>query len=163
MAYPTSSTRVGYVGTELIGDVLTKANFDKGPAGLVAYNRIVTDSSASGATTAVTGLQPAFTAGTSRFYKITIFCSNITTTGSGTASLEIWDITGNAKIGGFSILAQSFGAGIYSGGTCVAYHQPAAGSQTYGFKTTTSATTVQVGASSTAPAIILVEDVGIAF
>src|SRR6476660_3820165 len=107
MAYPTSSTRVGYAGTESIGDVLTKANFDKLPGGCVDYHRIVVDSTASGGTTTVTGLTSAITAGTARFYKITIFCSNITTTGSGTASLEVWDITGNVKIAGFAILAQS--------------------------------------------------------
>ena len=44
MSLPSSGARVGYVGTEIIGDVLTKANFDKGPGGLVGYGQIIPQS-----------------------------------------------------------------------------------------------------------------------
>ena len=46
MAYPTSGSTTTYVGTENIGDVVTKANLDTTPGGLVAYAQITANASA---------------------------------------------------------------------------------------------------------------------
>lgn len=157
------ATRVGYVGTEAIGDVLTKANYDKGPAGLVAYVSTTSNSSAAATVTTYTGLNPTITAGTSRLYKITIGCTTGTQVGVGASQIQIWDMTGSVALqtGSFSVAGAA--AGNYPGTTLSFYHAPSAGSQQYAFRFLSSATSIQVNAGATSPAYIMVEDVGPAF
>ncbi len=169
MAYPTSSTRVGYVGTESIGAILTKANFDKGPGGLVAYNQITTNTGnfSSGVTT-VTGLSSSFTAGTNRMYVITVFAGGVSWV-SGTLGMDlcIADMTGGSGSLASNRIQDGITAGVWPGGTVQAYHQPSAGSQTYAARATVSAGVGFLLATSATNAArtcnILVQDVGLAF
>lgn len=161
------AVRTGYVGTESIGDVLTKANYDKGPGGMVGYLSITANSTGTAGTATVTGLSVAITAGTSRMYKITIQCLSIFTTGTGQTNIAIWDMTGTAQLGATVVTGAgtslSVPAGDYQGNSCVAYHAPSAGTQTYAFRTVTTASTAGLYATATSPAKIIVEDVGPAF
>lgn len=165
------ATRVGYVGTESTGDVLTKANFDKGPGGLVAYNSITTNFGpvGSGSVTGVSGLSPAITAGTNRTYKITIGHA-ITTlggTGSATADFIVYNNTAGAGIASATLPNFAVGAN-YPGSVCITTHQPGAGTINYLFAilvtaiTGSPSATLTIAASGAAArtAYILVEDVG---
>lgn len=67
-----TSPRTGYVGTENVGDVLTKSHFDLLPGGLIAYVAYTSDSSTftNSETDLSSNLTVTFTAGTSRTYRI---------------------------------------------------------------------------------------------
>lgn len=160
------ATRTSYIGTEVIGDTVTKANLDKLPNGLVGYLQIFSPSGTSTGTLSVTGLSPCtITAQTGRRYKIIIHCLSITTTGAtGSASITIWDTTGATQLAGHVLRIDGAGAGNFPGGVVVAFHEPAAGSQAYGFRTVSTLTcSTSVNAGAATPASIWVFDDGPTF
>lgn len=160
------AVRTAYVGTEAIGDVLTKANFDKMPGGLVGYASTTSNGTASATVktyTDGTALSPTITAGTSRTYKITIMCSSVVQVGTGSSQIQIWDLTGSTALTTAVLSVAGSAAGNYPGATLVGYHQPAAGSQQYAFRYLSTATSVAPQAGATSPAQIFVEDVGPSF
>ncbi len=167
MAYPNSGGRSTYVGTEVAGDVLTKANFDKGPGGAVAYAQITADSTLQAATASVSGLSVTITAGSQRFYKITCSFWAISQNGTGTTSVEIWDMNATLSLGGIACSLAQNSANPFPGGTLTVYHQPSAGSQVYTVRTSCNATNAQINAApsggNSRAAILLVEDWGSAF
>jgi len=167
MAYPNSGGRSTYVGTEVAGDVLTKANFDKGPGGAVAYAQITADSTAQAGTASVTGLSVTITAGTQRFYKITASVWAVSQNGTGTTSVEIWDMTATVSLGGIACSLAQSSANPFPAGTLTVYHQPSAGAQIYTVRTSTNATNANINAapagSNSRAAVLLVEDWGSAF
>lgn len=157
------TTRLGYVATESIGDVLTKANFDKGPSGLIAYLTTPTDTGSISTVTTWPGMSATLNASSpaNRTYKITVGCSSFTTTGTGTSSLSIWDMTGSAQLQGLNFGPN--GAGAFGGGMTSVLHQPAAGAQIYALRLATTATTVVGHAGATSPAFLFIEDVSLNF
>lgn len=160
------ASRIAYVGSENIGDVLTKANFDKLPGGMIGNLGIVVDSSNQTGTAIVTGLSVTVTAGTARRMLITISCSSVVSIGGGSAltNINIYDVTGAAQLASLFLEPDGNAPATYAGGLLAVWHEPSAGSQTYAFRTTTTHTSgCHVEAASSRPAQITVSDVGPAF
>lgn len=157
-----TSSRIGYVGTEIASDVLTKTNFDRLPGGMMGSLSITSPSAATGGTTVVTGLSVAITAGVSRRYRILIHCSSVTNAGAANNStnIQIFDATGTVTLASRLVDDPAAIGANFAGATLQAWHEPASGAQTYAFRTTTTFTTTSVNASATAPAQIMVFDVG---
>lgn len=127
MAYPTSGSTTTYVGTENIGDVVTKANLDTTPGGLVAYAQITANASAQTAGfSGVTGLSVTCPATAGRFYKITAGAAGFLLAGTGTATCDftIYDQTATTDLASIIACAALGVAFNAPGQRIVAYSQP---------------------------------------
>lgn len=122
MTYPTSSARTSYIGTEATGDVLTKANFDKSPGGMVAYAQITANGSALTGFTAVTGLGGNSPATANRMFVITIGAAGFALTGTGgqTTDFCIYSTTSSQSMTS-AIVANDLSVSNQPGATCSAY------------------------------------------
>ena len=97
-----SGSRTSYVGTESIGDVVTKVNLDKGPGGLTNYATITANTSAfSAGLNSVSGLSAGTTPATAgRMFMITAGGAGFNPSGSGTVTGDfvIYDNTATAGL-----------------------------------------------------------------
>jgi hypothetical protein len=141
-------------GLATAGDVLTAANVNLLPRGIMAQTSVTVSGSANPGTTALLAA-PSFTAVAGRRYKITIGYYQAVLVGSGTAEVQIR--RGATQIGS-SYVANA--AGSYAGQSLVITDVPGAGAVTYNFYTFTGGTSIQMIASSAAPFYIIVEDTG---
>lgn len=137
------------------GDVLTAANYNLLPRGVMAQASVTTSGSANPGTTALLAA-PSFTAVAGRRYKITIGYYQTVLVGAGTAEVQIR--RGATQIGS-SYVANA--AGTYAGQSLTITDVPGAGSVTYNFYTFTGGTSIQMIASAAAPFYIIVEDIGV--
>lgn len=151
------AVRTSYVGTEAVGDVLTKANFDKLPGGWIGYVEVTANQTGiTTAAVALTGVTVTVTAGTTRRLKITghaEFAETVATV--AVVDLLIYEDgvqVGRGKLGDPAAQSESADA--------VAIRTPSAGAHTYALFAITNAGTVSMVAAATAPAFILVEDIG---
>jgi hypothetical protein len=126
------------------------------PWGIMGYAQITANGANNSGTATVSGLSVTFTAAANRRYKITIQCIEGVQVGAGVSQIQIWNGTG-AQLNAVNVARA---AGTADGAMCVGFDTPSAGSVTYNFRTFTSGTTYSVSAASSAPAFILVEDVG---
>lgn len=152
------AVRTAYPATEAVGDVLTKANFDKLPGGWIGYAEAVADQ--TGITTEVdlTSLSVTVTVNTARRIRITAYLPNVTTTvAADIARLSL-------KEGGTLLNLAQRTVTTTNGATVRAewVGTPTAGAHTY--KATivrqSGTGTLVSSAGATFPAFILVEDLG---
>jgi hypothetical protein len=146
--------RTAYVGTEAVGDVLTKANFDKLPGGWIGYAEVTANQGSITAEVDLTSLTVTVTVNTTRRIKITGRCYMQNT---GTAGGDILKIHEDG--------VQIMEAGLPGHTTAHVLHAeavrtPSAGSHTYKLRGQATAGTATMVASATIPAFILVEDMG---
>lgn len=80
------AVRVGYVGTQSAGDVLTSANFTKLPNGVIGYIKKTSNSTMSGTDTTITSVGP--TINSNRAILVSAF-GNIESTGAATATVRL--------------------------------------------------------------------------
>lgn len=106
----------------------------------------------------LTGLSVTFTATAGRRYKVSAFVRLLQNTSAATATLRLFDAGGTQLDAWQATFAAS------DRHTAVILHEstPSAGSVTYKLNATTNAGTLDVVASATAPARIIVEDIGLA-
>lgn len=132
MAYPTSSSRTTYVGTDNIGDVVQKTNLDLCPGGMAAYAQLTANSPGQTAGFAsVAGLAVLCPGTVGRFYKITIGAAGFGLSGTGTVTCD-WCIYDNSALVGLTstIACNAQSVAFNSPGQrCVAYQQPGASHQ----------------------------------
>jgi hypothetical protein len=155
------AVRVGYAGTQSVGDVLTSANFTKMPnANVGIIQTSASDQGSITTETAVTGLSVAPTIGTSRYVRarcrLWFSCTSVCVVlvrikADGT----LIDSPGQAYIGATG------GPGQHSQEFTV-WHTPTAGAHTYTVTVTPSAGTLSI-INSTSLGTLEVEDVGPAF
>lgn len=172
MAYPTSSSRTGYVGTVSPGDVLTAANFSKLPGGLVSYAQITSSGSGLTGFTAISGLSVSCPGTASRMYKITIGAAGFALGGTGTVTADfvVYDATASAALSS-TIIAAAFAVGQNTQGfVCHGYSQPG-GAHNYqavlqvaaGSGSPTVGVIASASSGAARTAYIMVEDVAVSF
>ncbi len=156
------AVRTAYVATESIGDVLTKANFDKLPGGSIGYAQVTANQTGivQGVTTDLTNLTVTVTVNTSR--RIRIYAKVDGTSGTAGDLLELLIREGSTTLQTRSFTHLS--GTNYSPLETFIDLSPTAASHTYKLSllcTGTGAATIQ--ASATRVAFIQVDDVGPAF
>lgn len=153
------ATRTAYPGTEIVGDVLTKANFDKLPGGLIG--RVTNSSDQNTITTEVdvTGLSVAPTVGTSRKIRLQARLHvSYSTAGFGIFTLK----EGSTALRTFVTLVAS-GGGIGHEFTAT-LDAPSAGVHTYKLTASVSAGNINIeGTDTDKRAELEVEDLGPSF
>lgn len=159
------AVRTSYVGTENVGDVLTKANFDKLPGGWLGYAEVTTAQTGITTVTDLTNLTVTVTVGTNRKIRIT-GCSVVSrTVGDGIVVGSIQE--GATELGrwcqmfpGAATFENACGSVVSS--PAGAFATPSAGSHTYKLTLTRNSGTGTVGINpvGTDAAWILVEDIG---
>lgn len=147
--------RTAYVGTEAVGDVLTKANFDKLPGGWIGYAEAVANQGAITAEVDLTSLTVTVTVNTSRRLRISALGLLQSTVASDVVRIFIYE-------DGASIQLADEHAGGQTTVTPSVIRTPTAGSHTYKLRgqRAVGTGTVTLLASASNPAYILVEDIG---
>jgi hypothetical protein len=142
--------------TFVAGQVLTAAALNDHTSGRVGYVAVTSSQGSITSITDLTSLTITFTAIASRYYKITGYVNNFSsTTSTDRADLSITDGS-NTQIS--SMLTSVSTA---TGAIAQAVVAPGAGSITYKLRATRNgAGTVTMGAGATAPCFILIEDLG---
>lgn len=152
--------RTAYAGAAVSGEVLTAANVNKIPGGWIGYNESTTNQgSIAGTEVDITGLTATVTVGTSRRIRITVELSLSSSVANDVPSLRI-------KEGTTQLQSREEHLGSVVGALAAISASvvltPTAGSHTY--KATlvraVGTGTLVVNASATAPAFLLVEDIG---
>jgi len=105
----------------------------------------------------VGGMSVTFTARTGRYYKISWIGIMIQQAATGVVTARITDASNNSQIA----VNETLGAGEYTGINLYFIAKPGNVSATYKARIGTSAGTVDVFASATAPQFIIVEDIGL--
>lgn len=138
------------------GSVLTAANLDKYPGGWIGYVEVTANQTGISSVTDLTSLSVTVTAGTSRRLKTegyAVLAQNTSTAAvsftirsGASAQLALWQavVTGNTVTTGNPKRVDT----------------PSSGANTYKLSLAANAGTVDLNASSTSPAFILVEDIG---
>lgn len=137
-----------------VRDLSYKSQVAKGRVGHVGITSAVTGISTEAD---VTGLTVTFTAEAERYYKITWIGRVQQQTSAGTVTARITDGSNVSKIAWVKALS----AAAVDNVMLVVLQSPGAGSVTWKARIGTSAGTVDVNASSTAPSYIIVEDMGL--
>jgi hypothetical protein len=128
-----------------------------GGAGVLDYAQVTANQNGISVATDLTGLSVTVTTGTGRRVRITGHGVLTQRTGAGLAVLIVREVSG-ATLGQLGSHTLQTNENHLADGSVVI--TPSAGSHTYNLSLSTSANTVDWGASSTAPAFILVEDIG---
>lgn len=152
------AVRTAYVGTQVPGDVLTGANFTKVPGGWIGYAEVTANQgSITTAQTDLTGLSVAVTVGANRRIRITGYIRAVPQ--NATTSVQLAIKEGATQLNACEQVAALAGNGWTSTTEWVGV--PSTGAHTYKLAVTfASGTTNSANASATAPAFILVEDIG---
>lgn len=149
--------RTAYVGTEAVGDVLTKANFDKLPGGWIGYAE--SSSTQTGITTEVdvTGCSVTVTVNANRRIRIT---GRVNTGASSVNDVNVYILIkeSTTEVGRIAGMHSLTGRELTLYGSCVL--TPTPGAHTY--KLTIQATGGSVATQNITNALnfILVEDLG---
>lgn len=139
------------------GDVLTAAQMNRLPWGIMATASKTSNQTGISTVTDITSLSVTFTAVSTRYYRTTIYSLVRQNTGAGTSVIQITDGSNVQKTEGDFYLAAP---GTF-GTLCVQCIETGlSGSTTRKGRATTASNTMDVIASSTFPAFILVEDLG---
>jgi len=126
------------------------------PRGLVGQAKKTTNQSGISGETDVSGLSVALTTVAGRVYKLTAL---VRATQGSPASPVVCRITNGSNTSlGATVFTTTAGWTLTH--NVLTYDVPGAGSTTYKVRMATSFGTVQVDASATAPAVLMVEDVG---
>ncbi len=149
------AVRTAYVGTEAAGDVLTAANFNKLPGGLIGYAIVTANQTGISTATNLTSLTVTVTVNTSRIIMIDAIGVMGQNSSTGLGNLTIYE--------GATQLANSVctmtAAGFWTGRPlCVL--SATSGAHTYNLKASTNAGTIDLIASATQPATLTVYDMG---
>lgn len=156
------AVRTAYPGTESVGDVLTKANFDKLPGGTIGYAQVTSGQSSITTVVDLTSLTVGVTVGASRLILIQAQCEVASTISADICQLSIQEsstvLTRSLIVAPASAANATMACSIY----LVA---PSTGSHTYKLTMQRAAGTgtLTMGASATSPAYILVHDMGPSF
>ncbi len=153
------AVRTAYVATESAGDVLTAANFNKLPGGLIGYAVVTSTQTGISTVTDLTSLTVTVTVNTSRIVMIDALVVVLQQSVGGTPSVSIYE--GATQLG-------SAGGTHTASATFATYRpmciiSPSSGAHTYKLRASTSAGTVDTSASATQPATLAVYDFGPAF
>lgn len=150
--------RTAYVGTEAVGDVLTKANFDKLPGGWIGYAEVVASQGSITTEVDLTSLTVTVTVNTSRRIKITAECMFASTVADDIAGLYIYEGAARLQERGQLMRPATWNMAVHA----ELILTPTAGSHTYKLRGIRwgGSGTVTMYAAATAPAFILVEDIG---
>ena len=150
--------RTAYPSTAVAGDVLTAANVGKIPGGWIGYEQVVANQGTITTAVDLTGLTVTVTVGTTRRVRISAEGSFGSTVAADYAALFIFE--GATQLGGRSVPMPNTAA--TTGAFSSVVLTPTAGSHTYKLRAAlaSGAGVVTLNASATAPAFILVEDLG---
>ena len=148
--------RTAYVGTEAVGDVLTKANFDKLPGGWIGYAEVTANQGSITTEVDLTGLTVTVTVASTRRLRIVgeVMLANATADAISVLRLHADGVQIQSRT------AAKAGAGTDQGVHIGAVVTPSAGAHTYKLRGWAVSGTVTLSASATSPAFIYVEDVG---
>jgi hypothetical protein len=151
--------RTAYAGAAVAGEVLTAANVNKIPGGWIGYAEVTANQGSITAQVDLTGLSVAVTVGSSRRLRITAQAHFASTVASDGVALFIQEGATTLNVLGLQLPTS---AGVTQGITCAAVITPTAGAHTYKLQASrnTGTGTVNLAASATQPAFILVEDIG---
>jgi len=141
------------------GAILTAAEYNKLPRGVVFYNKITANQTSISTIVDLTNFSATWTATTTRLYRTSLYVPEVKQeTSSGTGVFRITDSSNNnivfsdqtiAANGFYTILAQTIETGL-------------SGSITRKGRASTDAGTLSLLMSATSPGFILVEDLGAA-
>lgn len=153
--------RTAYVGTEAVGDVLTKANFDKLPGGWIGYAEVTANQATITVEADLTGLTVTVTVNTNRRIRINSFIHLASTVVGDEVALYIKE--GATYLAYASATIGTANRNFPLGRDVVL--TPTAGSHTYllrAARTTGTGTVTMVAAAANngSPAYISVEDLG---
>lgn len=140
------------IDVELLGDI-------KGELALGRVTHVGGTTSSTGYSTEadVSNITVTFDGATGRYYKVTWIARIIQQTSAGTVTARITDSSNTSQIAWVEYLTAGAGATI----NLFFIVKPGEGSFTYKARLGTSAGTVDVNASSTAPQFLIVEDMGL--
>lgn len=142
------------------GAVLTADQMNRLPWGIMGYGQATTNQTGISTTADVTSLTTTFTANSTRYYRTTVYISNLVqVTSNGYVTLFITDSSNSQKQSGtmFKVVANGNGEAPM---TVVLVETGISGSTTRKARLTTSAGTVETRAAANQPAFIVVEDIG---
>jgi hypothetical protein len=139
------------------GTALTAANLDQYPGGWIGYNEVTSSQNTISTITDLTNLTVTVTVGTSRRIKVTgkIYCHAAAVVLAAELSIR----EGSTTLNGAKILFDT-STSIDQILLAQWIGTPGSGSHTYKLSLAASASTVNMTASATLPAFILVEDIG---
>jgi len=138
-------------------DVLTAANMNLLPRGVMAYAQVTANQTGISTVVDLTSLTVTFTAVAGRRYRITGYGRVKQNTSSGFVTMTITNAA-NTQQSASQILMVATEVGQPMPTFIVV---PGAGSVTYKLRLTTNTATCDLEAAATAPAFILVEDIGV--
>ena len=138
------------------GTALTATNLDKYPGGWIGYAEVTTGQGSISTITDLTNLSIAVTVGTSRRIRVT---GKIYANASGVVlAAELVIREGGTTLNGGRLL---YGTASQDQSIMAEWiGTPGSGSHTYKLSLAATASTINMTASATAPAYILVEDIG---
>jgi hypothetical protein len=149
--------RTAYVATEAVGDVLTKANFDKLPGGWIGYAEVTANQTTITAAVDLTGLTVTVTVNTSRRIRVTGSAELVNNTAG--AGLLLLILADGAQV--MSAPTGGMTANVAVRKVAQVVLTPTAGSHVYKLQAQTQVGgTGTMNAAATYPAFILVEDLG---
>jgi hypothetical protein len=149
--------RTGYVSTEVDGDVLTSANFNKLPGGWIGYAEVTANQAGIVAETDLTSLTVTVTVGTSRRIRVRAQARASKSVADGNVVLYVKE--GATYLTGIDAQMANTTAETTIAGDVIL--TPTSGAHTYKLAMNLAGTgTVTMGAGAAYPAFILVEDIG---
>jgi hypothetical protein len=139
------------------GDVLTATDMNLLPAGRVAsITKVANQAGFGGSPADISGLSVTITALSGRKYKIT--GQTTVSQGASAANAVLYLLANGSQIAIASTqVVATYGRTV----TVIAEHTPGAGSVTYKLQCACDAGTVNVSAATSAPSLLLVEDIGV--
>lgn len=151
--------RTAYVATEAVGDVLTKANFDKLPGGWIGYAEITSPQASITTVVDVTGLTVTVTANATRRLRVTAEIRIFSSVANDVCGVLITDASNVIQGEGHLVTVTNAVASVIHASVVLT---PAAGSYTFKVRAQRSSGTgtVTVYGSATNKSYILVEDLG---
>jgi hypothetical protein len=138
------------------GAVLTAAQMNRLPWGVVGVASKTASQTGITAATDVTGLSVTWTADSSRIYMISLHALLLKETNNGLVWLRVTNAS-NVQSGSF---LQTIPATEYAQGNLTIYETGLSGSQTRKVRAEASAASVTVDCASDTPAILIVQDIG---
>jgi hypothetical protein len=140
------------------GTALTATNLDKYPGGWIGYAQATSNQGSITTAVDLTGLTVTVTVGTSRYLKITGYLSSWSSTNAN-AYAQLLVMESSTTLQSATGSTVTIGSGTML--CAVAVLTPSSGSHTYKLQLgSVTAGTLTMSASATAPAYILVEDMG---
>lgn len=151
------ASRTAYVSTEVDGDILTAANFDKLPGGWIGYVEATANQTTITTEADLTSLSVTVTAGTTRRLRLTGKVNFTSTVANDGAKLRIKESSTVLNAADNATPTGAGGVFIFASAVIT----PSAGSHTYKLTLARTGTgTLTMNASATEAAYLLIEDIG---